>query len=116
MEYYRDEPYLNNASNIIDFSGKNKDNSVSFKLEKKITGQTGDDGSKDVNIMEPLKYLSNFRRTLEMPPINCRINLILIWSAKYFIVASTVVNQVPTFAITLSPGYNCNTNNAKSLQ
>ena len=35
MEYYRGEPYLNNASNIIDFSGKNKDNSVSFKLEKK---------------------------------------------------------------------------------
>ena len=28
----------------------------------------------------PLKYLSNFWRALEMPLINCEINLILIWS------------------------------------
>ena len=30
--------------------------------------------------MVPLKYLSNFWRTLEMPLINCEVNLILIWS------------------------------------
>ena len=29
----------------------------------------------------PLKYLSNFWRTLEMPLISCEINLILTWSA-----------------------------------
>ena len=28
----------------------------------------------------PLKYLSNFWRTLEMPLINCEVNLILTWS------------------------------------
>ena len=28
----------------------------------------------------PLKYLINFWRTLEMPLVNCEINLILIWS------------------------------------
>ena len=32
--------------------------------------------------MSPLKYLSNFWRTLEMPLINCEINLILTWSEK----------------------------------
>ena len=37
---------------------------------------------KDVEIMVPLKYLSNFWRTLEMPFINCEVNLILIWSEK----------------------------------
>ena len=29
--------------------------------------------------MVPLKYLSNFWRTLEMPLINCEVNLILTW-------------------------------------
>ena len=43
----------------------------SFKFKAKITGQTGDDGTKDVEIMVPLKYLSNFWRILEMPLINC---------------------------------------------
>ena len=28
----------------------------------------------------PLKYLSNFLRTLEMPLINCEVNLLLTWS------------------------------------
>ena len=43
-----------------------------------MTGQTDDDGEKDnVEIMVPLKHLSNFWRTLEMPLINCEVNLIL---------------------------------------
>ena len=33
-------------------------------------------------MMVPLKYLSNFCRTLEMPLINCETNLILTWSEK----------------------------------
>ena len=40
--------------------------------------------------MVPLKYLSHFWRTLEMPLINCEVNLILRWSS----------NQNATFAIT----------------
>ena len=35
-----------------------------------------------------------------MPFIDCEINLILNCSANYFLVAGTVINQVPTFAIT----------------
>ena len=47
--------------------------------------------------MLPLKYLSNFWRTLEMPLINCEVNLILTWSSTCVI---TVSNSVGTFAIT----------------
>ena len=50
--------------------------------------------------MVPLKYLSNFWRTLEMPLINCEVNLILTWSADCVIIYNDVINQVPTFAIT----------------
>ena len=33
--------------------------------------------AKDVEIIVPFKYLSNFWRTFEMPVINCEANLIL---------------------------------------
>ena len=49
--------------------------------------------------MEPLKYLSNFWITLEIPLINCEINLILTWSASCVIVFTNVANQGATFAI-----------------
>ena len=44
-----------------------------------------------------LKYLSNFRRTLEMHLINCEVNLILKWSSTCVI---TNYNGAGTFAIT----------------
>ena len=47
-----------------------------------MTGQTGENGSKNVEIMVPLKYLSNFLRTLVMLLINREINLILTWSTN----------------------------------
>ena len=65
-----------------------------------MTGQTGNDGTKNVEIMVPLKYLSNFWRTLEMPLISSEINLILTWSANSVIVSTNVTNQNATFAIT----------------
>ena len=39
--------------------------------------------------MVPLKYLSNFWRTLEMPLINFEVNLILTWSSTCVITNST---------------------------
>ena len=50
--------------------------------------------------MVPLKYLSNFWRTLEMPLINCEVNLILTWSSNCVLIATAVQNQGPTFTIT----------------
>ena len=55
--------------------------SESFKSKVKITGSTSNNGNtKDVEIIVSLKHLSNFWRTLEMPLINCEINLILTQS------------------------------------
>ena len=55
--------------------------------------------SNSVKTMVPLKYLSNFWRTLEMPLINCKIN-VLIWSADCVVFSTAAVNQCATFAIT----------------
>ena len=50
--------------------------------------------------MVPLKYLSNFWRTLEMPFINCEVNLILTCSSTCVLIATNTPNQNATFAIT----------------
>ena len=73
-QYCRDEPALQANDNIIDFPANNND-TISFKFKQQITGQTGNGDTKDVKIMVPLKYLSNFSRTLEIPIINCEISL-----------------------------------------
>ena len=76
--YYRDEP----NDNLAD--------SESFKSKIKITGKTPAAGNeRDVEIMVPLKYLSNFWRTLEMPLTNCEVNLILTWSSTCAFTNST---------------------------
>ena len=76
--YYRDEP-----SNPL------STNSESFKYKTSITGntynvaagETGYDVEKvGKNVVIPLKNLSNFWRTLNIPLFNCEIELILAWS------------------------------------
>ena len=85
-QYFEDEP------------NNNIPNSKSFKSKIKITGKTpNNDNEKDVEIMVPLKYLSNFWRTLEMPLINCEVNLILTWSSTCVI---TNFTGAGTFEIT----------------
>ena len=55
---------------------------------------------KNVKLMVPLAYLSVFWRSIELPLINCEVNLILTWFANCVIVASNVANQNATFVIT----------------
>ena len=76
-QYYRDDPNDNIAQ------------SESFKYKIKIMRKTHTaSNTKDVEIAVPLKYLSNFWRTLEMPLINCEVNLILTWSSTCVITNS----------------------------
>ena len=77
-QYYKDEP----NNNLAD--------SESFKSKVKITENTpADDYVKNVEIIVPLKYLSNIWRTLEMPLINCEVTLFLTWSPTCVITNST---------------------------
>ena len=77
-QYYKDDP----NDNLTD--------SESFKSKVTVTGNTPAAGNtKDVEIIVPLKYLSNFWRTLEMPLINCEVNLVLAWSKHCVFTVST---------------------------
>ena len=61
-QHSKDIPARNANDEIIVFDVNNVTDSFNFKV--KFPGQTGNNGTKDVEIMVPLKYLSNFWRTL----------------------------------------------------
>ena len=58
-QYYRNEPGLGGYNNNIDFTG-NSNNTTLFKIKQQTKVQSGKGGTKDVEIMVLLKYLSNF--------------------------------------------------------
>ena len=93
--YYRDEPDIGVGSenNNVNYSIKD---SKSFDYKTSITGKLeGVNTTKDVEIVVPLKYLSNFWRTLDMPLINCEINLFLTWSEKCVLTSKATRDAVP---------------------
>ena len=116
-QFCKEIPAVND--DIADFNGANATDSFNFKT--KITGQNNDNGRIDVEIMVPLRHLSIFWRTVEMPLINCEVELILNWSANCVIISTNVANQVSKFTITetnlYAPVVNLSTqDNANLLQ
>ena len=89
--YYRDEP-----SNPL------SSDSESFKYKTSITGNTynvgageaGYDANKvgknETEVVIPLKHLSNFWRSLNIPLTNCEVELILTWSKNWVLAEMTV--------------------------
>ena len=60
-----------------------------------MTVQTNNDGEiNGVEIMVPLKYLSNFWRALEMPLIDSEVEPILTWSENCVIISTNVADQI----------------------
>ena len=102
--YYRDEP-----SNPL------SSNSESFKYKTSITGNTynvGDGeegydankvGKNETEVVIPLKHLSNFWKSLNIPLINCEVELILTWS-KNCVLADMTVNADADPAIVAPSG------------
>ena len=76
--YYRDERNsgfdINNNRDKINYSIKD---SESFNYKISIAGklENGNEEKDGVKIVVPLKYLSNFWRTINIPLINCEVSL-----------------------------------------
>ena len=91
--YYRDEP-----------SDPLSSDSESFKYKTSITGNTynigaGEEGydankvgKNETEVVIPLKYLSNFWRSLNIPLINCEVEFILTWSKNCVLADMTTRN------------------------
>ena len=79
-QYKRDEPPEANVINDL-----TTDTSSSFKYKVKLLGNPVLDGNiakRSVKVVVPLKYLSNFFRSPEIPLINCKIKLNLTWKKE----------------------------------
>ena len=89
-QFKRDEQNMNNGNP----ANVTTANWSSFKYKSSFFKplRAADNGVfKDVKIAVPLKYLSNFWRSLEMPLINCKIHLELNWSKDC--VMSTIADR-----------------------
>ena len=93
------KPALDSNDEITYFPANNN-NSNLFRFKQQITGQTGNGSTKDLEIMVPLKYLSNFWRALEMLLSNCDITLQITFSTKSILVAGAAANQARKLRIT----------------
>ena len=79
-QYKRDEPPEEDV--VADLTA---DNSNSFKYKISLLGNpvaANNIARINVKVVVPLKYLSNFFRSLEMPLINCKIKLNLTWKKE----------------------------------
>ena len=72
--------YGNLRDEMTNNADVSNDNAASFKYKANLIGNTEANGTKNgVKIAVPLKYLSNFWRSLEMPLINCKVDFSLSW-------------------------------------
>ena len=113
-QFKRDESPINDAGNPNNVA---LEDSTSFKYKVSLLGKATDaDGDgrslKNTKIVVPLKYLSNFFRSLEMPLINCKIHLELNWnnncvmySADTYAGADNDSNRETTFQVTSTKLY-----------
>ena len=95
--YYRDE--LSEDADDGNFDNIKVVNSNTFEYKNKITGNTynvdagaqgydaNKNGTQEVELAIPLKYLGNFWRALNVPLISCEVSLELKWN-KNFVITS----------------------------
>ena len=86
--YCRDEPSNPLSSNSESFKYKTIITGNTHNIDEKITDNEGNEvdnpkydankvGKNETEVVIPLKYLSNFWRSLDIPLINCEIEIIL---------------------------------------
>ena len=92
--YYRDEPSNPLSSNYKSFKYKTSITENTYDIG---AGEEGYDANKvgksETEVVIPLKHLSNFWKSLNIPLINCEVELILTWS-KNCVLADTTVRAV----------------------
>ena len=92
-QFKRDESPDNNA-NV-------GNNTTSLVYKSKFIKGTDNNNVNNVKLVVSLKYVSNFFRSLELPLVNCKIDLELTWHKDCIISsADAAAGQVVSFMIT----------------
>ena len=91
-QFKRDEPPDDNADVA--------NNTSSLVYKSKLISGTDNNNINNVKLVVPLKYISNFFRSLEMPLVNCKIDLELTWQKDCMISSvNAAAGQVVSFMI-----------------
>ena len=91
--FKRDEPPDDNADVAS--------NTSSLVYKSKLISGTDNNNVNNVKLVVPLKYVSSFLRSLEMPLVNCKIDLELTWHKDCMISnVNAAAGQVVSFMIT----------------
>ena len=89
-QFKRDEPPDDNADVA--------NNTSSLVYKSKLISGTDNNNVNNVKLVVPLKYVSSFFRSLEMPLVNCKIDLELTWHKDCMISsANAAAGQVVSF-------------------
>ena len=92
-QFKRDEPPDDNT-NV-------GNNTTSLVYKPKLIKGTDNNNVNNVKLVVPLKYVSNFFRPLELPLVNCKIDLELTWHKDCMIFSvNAAAGQVVSFMIT----------------
>ena len=97
-QFKRDEPPDDN----LDVAN----NTSSLVYKSKLISGTDDNNVTNVKLVVPLKYGSSFFRSLEMPLVNCKIDLELTWHKDCMVFsANAAAGQVVSLMITNTKFY-----------
>ena len=99
--HYRDEPSDPLSSDSESFKYKISITGNTYNIDEKITDDDGNEfdnpehdankvGKNETEVVIPLKYLSNLSQSLNIPLINCEVELILTWSKNCGLADMTV--------------------------
>ena len=105
--YYRDQPSNPLSTNSESFKYKTSITGNTYNVDEKITDDDGNEvdnpnydankvGKNETEIVIPLKYLSNFWRSLNISLINCEVEIILTWTKNCVLADMTAANNPPT--------------------
>ena len=99
--YYRDQPSDPLSTNSECFKYKGSITGSTYNIDLTIIGEGGNPipnlnydanrvGKNETEVVVPLKHLSDFWRTLDIPLINCEVEIILTWSKNCALADMTV--------------------------
>ena len=101
--------------NLLEYSGNYEDTTETlyqFKRDKppnnndEVDNNTTSlkyksiDGINNIKLVVPLKYISNFFRSLEMPLVNCKVDLEITWTKDCVISSNNAADGNVSFKIT----------------
>ena len=73
----------------------NDNNAPSFQYKANLIGNLSQAGTRNnIKTVVPLKYLSNFWRSLEIPLINCQVEFSLKWHENVYCLMQEIMQPL----------------------